>query len=220
MMGDVVSESSSAPGPIASVFLDHGDVVLRALRDAAVAAAWHDESALPGMTVGALAAHLVEASVLITRRSLARSEPEPGSPLLTAVDYYVMAGEMFTSEDHRQFGQRAEESAAAGSSAAVATFVGDLARLHEDLAALPADRLVAVMGGSAMAVEEYLLTRLVEQVVHLDDLARSVDGHWPTDPRAEALVVQCGAEIGRRKHGGPAMIGALYRGLAGPLPVL
>jgi hypothetical protein len=70
-------------------------------------------------------------------------------------------------------------------------------------------------------LDDYLLTRLVEQVVHLDDLARSLGVEpWPNAPEAQALVISCGAEIGRRRFGDAAMIRALYRADVGVLPVL
>jgi hypothetical protein len=67
------------------------------------------------------------------------------------------------------------------------------------------------------------VTRIIEQTVHLDDLARSVDHPgWPMAPDAEGLVVSIGADIGRRRFGASAMVRALYRrGFADPaLPVL
>ena len=72
-----------------------------------------------------------------------------------------------------------------------------------------------------MRLDDYLLTRLVEQVVHPDDLAKSLDVEpWLNAPGAEALVVSCGAEIGRQRFGGAAMIRTLYCGDVGALPVL
>lgn len=72
-----------------------------------------------------------------------------------------------------------------------------------------------------MRLDDYLETRLVEQVVHLDDLARSLAvDPWPVVPAAESLVLRCGTEIGRLRSGGPAMIRALFRDRPEPLPVL
>jgi hypothetical protein len=91
------------------------------------------------------------------------------------------------------------------------------------LRAEPADRVVGVAGGvCTMALDEYLRTRLVEQVVHLDDLARSVDREpWPLRSEAVALVLQIGVDVGRHRRGDAAMLRALYRSTPpGVLPVL
>jgi hypothetical protein len=79
-----------------------------------------------------------------------------------------------------------------------------------------------VFAGKVMRLDDYLATRIVEQVVHLDDLARSLNiDPWPNPPGAEAIVIQFGAEVGRLRHGGTAMLRALYRGEPDPaLPVL
>ena len=79
-----------------------------------------------------------------------------------------------------------------------------------------------MFSGLVIRLDHYLVTRIVEQVVHLDDLARSVGrDSWPT-PEADALVVAIGAEIGLRRRGSTAMIRALYRQgfTEGTIPVL
>lgn len=54
----------------------------------------------------------------------------------------------------------------------------------------PAD-LVAVVGGKVMRVADYLVTRVVEQVVHLDDLARSITREpWPYPLTGQDLAIE------------------------------
>ena len=79
-----------------------------------------------------------------------------------------------------------------------------------------------VFAGLVMPLDEYLVTRIVEQVVHLGDLARSVGlPPWDVPSDLEALVLAVGTEVGRVRHGGAAMVRALFRGdEAGVLPVL
>ena len=63
--------------------------------------------------------------------------------------------------------------------------------------------------------------RIVEQVVHLDDLARSIGAEpWSNPLGADALVIACGAEIGRLRSGSAAMVRALFRDDQSVLPVL
>jgi hypothetical protein len=74
----------------------------------------------------------------------------------------------------------------------------------------------SIVARDAEAVDDlgdYLTTRIVEQVVHLDDLARSVDvPPWTVSVKASELTIAVGAEIARRRAGSTATIRALYRG--------
>ena len=112
--------------------------------------------------------------------------------------------------------------AEAGQSAVVKRMSDGLASLRGRLPMEPADRLLTVYGDAVMRLDDYLLTRVVEQVVHLDDLARSLRIEpWVNPPGSEALVIGCGAEIGRLRKGGQPMIRALYREvIPGTLPVV
>jgi hypothetical protein len=63
-----------------------------------------------------------------------------------------------------------------------------------------------------MRLDDYLATRIVEQVVHLDDLARTV-GHdgWVLPAGAAELAIDVGVDIAVRRGGSTAVIRALYR---------
>ena len=66
--------------------------------------------------------------------------------------------------------------------------------------------------------DEYLKTRIVEQVVHLDDLARSVDREpWPMPEAAQSLVIHLGIDVARVRSGGTAVVRALYRSRLDPV---
>ncbi|MCU1493679.1 MAG: hypothetical protein JWO62_1443 [Acidimicrobiaceae bacterium] len=63
-----------------------------------------------------------------------------------------------------------------------------------------------------MRLDDYLATRIAEQSVHLEDLARSVNRDpWPLSPEAAALTISIGTDIARRRSGSSALIRALYR---------
>ncbi|MET7702373.1 sterol carrier family protein [Streptomyces sp. NPDC005485] len=63
-------------------------------------------------------------------------------------------------------------------------------RITEDLAAAPADRLLATSAG-ALSLGDYLVTRTVELVVHTDDLNRAVPGlDIPHDRQALAACTR------------------------------
>lgn len=144
-----------------------------------VADAWQQESVLPGMTVGGLTRHLV-------------SQPEcaveflttPGPPdarVLTLVGHYdrvdwihapVDAAENTSIRD--DFNQMA--------SAGHAESIEVLARSREQLgAAIDAAGATTYVPWQdcALPTQDFLVVRLMEIVVHADDLACSVDlGGW------------------------------------------
>ncbi len=87
-----------------------------------------------------------------------------------------------------------------------------LGDLRQRLPAEPIDRYVAVYDDNIMSLNDYLETRILEQVVHLDDLARSLDLEpWACSSGAQALAIGCGAEIGERRKGATEMIRILFR---------
>jgi hypothetical protein len=77
---------------------------------------------------------------------------------------------------------------------------------------LPGDRKLTVTAGHVMTIDTYLVTRLVEQGVHLDDLARSV-GREPGDLPLEAhrLVARIGVDIAFLRRAPHKVVRALYR---------
>jgi hypothetical protein len=124
---------------------------------------------------------------------------------------------------HRAVRDRGAAIAAEGQAAVVATLTERLAQLGPQLTALPDAHLVAVINGAVLRLADYLTARLVEQVVHLDDLARSLGRDpWAVHPEAMDLVLQVGLDVGCRAHSPAAVLRALYRnGYAGAvLPVL
>ena len=74
-------------------------------------------------------------------------------------------------------------------------------------------RLLTVLGGQiTISLDEYLKTRLVELLVHVDDLAVSVglpDPEFPQEAREAVIDVLLGAA--RRRHGDLAVIRAFTR---------
>ena len=203
------------------LFLKNADVVLAALSDQRVADAWHDESVLRGQAVGSLAGHIARGSVWVVGDYLDADPPARRVDYETAADYFTAIISALNVDDHTAIRQRGAAVAAQGHQHVVEELIAKLDRLQETLRNEPPDRLIAVYAGRAMRLDDYLWTRLVEQVVHLDDLARSVDvPPWTYAADAEALVISCGAEIGRLRHGGTSMIRTLFRNVEVSLPVL
>ncbi len=171
---------------------------------------WHEPSALEGMTVGALAAHLVRAAGA-TIAYLDRTDPstEPGDDLLTPVTYFHAA---LDSPIHEQIKDVSATEAEVGH-AAMAAKCADLAvAMRARLATEPSSRLVGALGGRMISLDDFCRTRLIEVLTHLDDLTTSLGIERPeTDPEGPAIVVDIITGIARALHGDWTMIHALSR---------
>ncbi len=203
-----------------SHFLAGAHVVLEAIQCPQVVDAWNEPSVLEGQTVGSLCGHLARGSIWVVADYLALEQPASAT-FDSADDYYATLTESLTVEDHRDVRRRGAEVAAMGFDAIVSKASEALATLDRQLSDEPDDRLVTVFGGMGMRLDPYLSTRIVEQVVHLDDLARSVDASLPTMPRENIeMVLDIGIRVGVRRFGASVIIGGVFRGLPGAFPVL
>ena len=89
------------------------------------------------------------------------------------------------------------------------------------LAAEPADRVVRVpWTGVTLTLDDFLLTRLVEFIVHTDDLAASVGIPTPpADPVAHRAVLDLLLALSVERHGPTALLRALSRTERAPATV-
>jgi hypothetical protein len=216
------------------LFLACAEVVVDAVSSDAVASAWAAPSVLEEQTVGGVAGHLCRVVVLVagaTSRGASTAEGQWSSPANVIVGDYLegdepegpadfgSAGEYFAvlvaladEAMHAGVRQRGADVAAAGHSELVATVRSRLDELAPRLRTADPDRLVAVAFGKTLRFDDYLVTRIVEQVVHLDDLARSVAVEpYPVPLAALDLVVNTGIDVARRQTGDRALLRALYR---------
>ena len=87
----------------------------------------------------------------------------------------------------------------------------DLSSLTEGLADT-ASRILEVFGGVTMRLSDYLVTRLVEIVVHLDDFEHSIEATLPKPPGpAVDLTLATLFEIAMVRDGPYNMLRALSR---------
>jgi hypothetical protein len=186
------------------------------LNDAAVADRWQDESALDGFTVGGLAAHLYAA----TRRfEVALDEQLSELPIVVELpDFYglnrVDDRVDLTRGLHPLLREDAEQRAARGPDVVAQQFGAVVSRLSERLPREPLHRLVPVwtVPDGATTLESYAATRVVELVVHSDDLAVSVERSTPPIPgEAASVVVGVFLEMARDRSGDLAVIRAFGR---------
>lgn len=146
-----------------------------------VADRWSEPSVLDGHSIGSLAAHLARA-VFTVQRYL--DAPAGVGESTVAAGYLVAVlgdADPIDSDLHRGVRERANDEAAAGHADLRARF----ARARHDLAmTLPTCDLqqpITVLDGIVLPLEEYLRSRIVELVVHLDDLYLSLGAESPDD---------------------------------------
>jgi hypothetical protein len=175
-----------------------------------VAARWDEPSALAGMTVGALSAHLVRAagSVLAYLDRTDAGAPPPGE-LLTPVTYFHAA---IDSPIHERIKEVSADEAAAGWTEVSRRCADVAAALRIRLAEEPVDRLVGALGGRMLTLDDFCRTRLIEVLFHLDDLAASVGASPPdTSVEGRTIVIDTLVGIARMQHGDWAVLHALAR---------
>ena len=175
-------------------------------------------SALEEFSVRGLAGHLLRAMTSVEGYlDAAEPEADPGGvEAVSAAGYYaaVLGNGTVDINDalNRAVRQRGVESAPGAPEGLSAVWAEAAARLRGRLAAEPAGRRVQVFGGLVLDLDDYLVTRLVELVVHGDDLAVSLGVAPPAlDPAATALVIATLVEVARLRHGDAAVLAALTR---------
>jgi hypothetical protein len=181
----------------------------------AVAAQWREPSALPELTIGALAGHLARAAFVVVSYLDASSDADPEAATTTADQYFeAVLGAAAAAEGATDAGirVRAAEEAAAGRDALVERVDGTLLELDRRFGSEPAERAVQVALDIVMPLDEYLVTRMVELVVHSDDLATSVGLETPEfDAMTMACVVGCLLAMVRARHGDIAVVRGFAR---------
>jgi hypothetical protein len=223
---------------VIDLFLAGGHVVATAVADEVVGEAWDRPSVLAEQTVGGVAGHLARGGVWVVGDYLDGGEPTGAVTFESAAEYFATLVSPMAEEGHRAIRARGAAVAAARQTEVVAAVSARLGALEQRLGKLPAGARISVASGIVMRLSDYLVTRIVEQTVHLDDLARSVGGgssrgdgddggrssrpRWSMPDAAVSLTIEVGAQIGRLGHGPVAVIRALYRtGFADSvLPVL
>lgn len=193
------------------LFLETVDTVRPLLDHTQLAKRWEEPSCLERMTIGSLTAHLTRAATLVSRYLETEGKP----PLLDAPGYYINMMEQADTDLDSQLAvsvrERADADAAPGLETVRDRWDELRARLGESLPMVPEDRAIGVRAAS-MTVHEYLRTRLVEMVVHADDLAASLGVDPPALPEdATRDVLACLIEIASRRSGTLDVIRAVSR---------
>lgn len=198
---------------ITESFLATANVVGSLLRAPELAARWHEPSALPEFRISGLAGHLARAAFNV-ETYLDTPAPAQAVPV-DAAGYFLAVLDPEESLDDpvpTQIRARGEETAGSGPDDLADRFDAVCAQLAPRLRKAGGDQSIEVVGGLVLRLDDYLVTRLVEFAVHLDDLAVSLDLPTPALPdQAADLVVTTLARIARVRHGTVPVLRALSR---------
>lgn len=180
-----------------------------------VAAMWGKHSALAEWTVGGLAGHLMY-QIFSVAPALQGSESEREP--ISLLDHYsraVWIGAPLDGEANSGIRAKGEGIASEGVQPLRERARAALDEQRAGLAQLRGDRVVFMpQTGWALTLDDFLVTRMVELAVHMDDLAVSVGGRGRAAelPRAAfAPVVALLTELSARRHGQAALLRALTR---------
>jgi hypothetical protein len=149
-----------------------------------VGSKWSEPSALTGYTVGGLAAHLCRA-VVAPAGYLETEEPDTNRTVGSAAEYFRAAvgdHDPVYGDVHLGVRKRSDDMAASGYAEVLDSTRAAFQALTGRLQAEPQGRLIAVVGGAVMGLDDYLETRIVELAIHADDLQAScpgIDLHMP-----------------------------------------
>ncbi len=204
------------------------DGVLAAARIAAdlvrrpeVAERWTDESACAGMSVGGLAFHLGSQGDLMVR--LLQAGPSDLPPIPLAEHYARAAWVSSGPDDDANVGIRegSDELAQSGPDALATLVEARLRALPGVLASVDPDTPILVpWQGWALSAHDFLVSRLMETVVHSDDLAASVGLPTPDFPDAVVTpVLDLLTTLALRRHGATALVRTLARPQRAPATV-
>jgi hypothetical protein len=206
--------------PHRQALVDASEIALELAASPEVGAAWAAESACSGMSVGGLAAHLVGQPVAAARLLRAAPVTQP-LPLLEHYERAAWVRAGLDDEVNRAIRAGGDEQAAAGPAAVLAVARAALSELPGLLAApREPDGVLIPWQGWALRTDDFVTTRLMELLVHSDDLAASVDLPTPVFPDAAATpVLALLTGVAAHRHGQTAVVRALSRPQRAPASV-
>jgi hypothetical protein len=188
------------------------------IADPAVVSRWGDDSALVGFTVGGLAEHLANQIFIVAD---AASGPQGAHAVIPLLEHYSRAEWVGADRDadiNVTIRTRGEQAASEGPEALTGRLRDALTDLRARLVSTSDDHPVdAPAGPWSLRLTDFLITRMMEIVVHSDDLAHSVGVPTPplptsvTDPVLH-LLLDCAV----RRHGVTALVRALSRAERAP----
>ncbi|WP_245692231.1 maleylpyruvate isomerase N-terminal domain-containing protein [Streptomyces katrae] len=203
------------------LYLSVADTAAKLLAAPEVADGWHQPSALAKLSVRGLAGHLA-GQVFFIPAVLA--EPVPTEPAISIHEYYARVSWIGSDLDtpfNQGIRSGGEEEAADGPDALAARVATCVEELRGTLPTA-ADRTVRrpTWGAWSIGLDDFVASRMLELVVHSDDLAHSVGLPTPEFPApAVETVVDLLSRIALRRHGATDVLRALSRSERAPASI-
>lgn len=198
--------------PEATHYLTAAEAAVALVADPAVETAWEAPSALSGLGVGDLAAHLAS-QVTGALESLDNPVSGPTVDLIGHYDRSRWLGQPLDSEINVAIREGSHAFASAGQGAVLDRVRGALETLRVRLPALTPDAVVQPSWLDwSLRLGDFLTVRQLEIVVHSDDLAVSVGLPTPELPDGVTTpVLALLTRLSARRHGVTAVVRALSR---------
>jgi hypothetical protein len=194
-------------------YLSAAGAVSGLLRTPGLAGRWVEPSVLPEFRVSGLAGHLARG--VFNVETYLNAPPPAGPPTVDAAGYFLALTEADGdpgSEANRLIRERGEADAGRDAADLAERYDAALARLADRLPATDPATAVPMAGGTVLTVADCLVTRMVELLVHADDLALSIAVPTPAfDDAAADLVVSALARCARRRRGTVPVLRAFTR---------
>ena len=203
------------------LYLSVADAAARLLAAPEVAEHWDRPSALAELSVQGLAGHLA-GQVFFIPAVLA--EAVPSEPGIALHEYYARVSWIGSDLDtpfNQAIRSGGEQEAADGPGALAARVAAGVAELRRTLPTAPR-RLVRrpTWGPWSITLDDFVTSRMLELVVHSDDLAYSVGLPTPEFPsQAVETVVDVLSRIALRRHGATNVLRALSRAERAPASI-
>jgi hypothetical protein len=143
------------PGVVA-LFIDGARLISAALARPEVAEAWDRPSVLERQTVGGLAGHLARAGVWVVADYLDNREPTGPVDITSPGAYFATLLRAASEDTHAAIRQRGADLAAMGHSQLTTMLAQRLEGLTHRLTTEPRPRLISVISGRVMTLEDYL----------------------------------------------------------------
>jgi hypothetical protein len=197
---------------ISQVWLNTAQAALSFVSLPLVNERWASASCLPEMTVGALSGHLLHSGIFMLEDALNGTDVPGGSTRTAATVFsWVPLEEADPANADVRF--VAESESGEGQTDLVSRAAASMHRISESLDRTPPDRVVAFFNGTIpMTLDQLLRARVLELVVHLDDLICSVGvTKLPLPKEAVALTCHLGLDINLTRYGHEEVLRALFR---------